>query len=72
VAAATFCAQYMSTCNFAATARYTNMQDCMTKYDAAALGVKGCRAHHLCNAVTTSNLTHCEHAAGLTGPPACM
>ena len=71
VSATDFCKKYETVCTYGGAMRYTNMGDCVSKYDAAAAGVKSCRAAHLCNAVVAGAATHCPHATGLT-VPACM
>ena len=69
VEAMAFCMEYSSACTFGGDMRYTNMGDCVTKYMAAAAGVKSCRAGHLCNAIVggtpAAKTTHCPHATGL-------
>src|SRR5260370_35936286 len=72
ISAMDFCKEYSTVCTFGGAMRYTNMGDCVSKYDAASTSVKTCRAGHLCNAAMAGGATtHCPHATGLQ-LPACM
>ena len=62
-AAATFCAQYESTCGFGDTGRHADMDACITAYGALSPARQSCVTTHVGLASSGAAL-HCPHATG--------
>jgi hypothetical protein len=73
IAAADFCTQYMSTCQFGSgAAKYISVDDCKAKYAAYTGEQKWCVAYHLCKGAENNAVgkdVHCPHTAGGGGDP---
>jgi hypothetical protein len=74
LAAADFCTLYLFNCSGVAGVTipdaYSTQEKCVAAYSAATTAQKGCRSHHLCNALlkdTATRVTHCPHAVGEGG-----
>ena len=64
-AAATFCAQYQTTCGFGGTNRFADLSACVSMYGAFVANRQRCATEHLCNAGQAGQATlHCPHATG--------
>jgi hypothetical protein len=67
VSASDFCAKVATICMFGAdSSHYASISDCLTKYGAASMAGKACRAGYLCNRTKTTlvNPFECIFAAG--------
>ena len=72
-----YCNDWFSTCQPLAmwSATYASPAACLAACSTWADGKLCCRAEHVQNAVNANNMnqmnTHCGHAVGVDGPPAC-
>jgi hypothetical protein len=74
LAAADYCTLYLFNCTGVAgvtiPAAYSTMEKCVEAYTSASTAQKGCRSHHLCNALLkdmATRVTHCPHVVGEGG-----
>ncbi len=59
-----FCSEYETVCTFGGADRYTDMADCIAKFNSYDAARQACVTTHLGLAKTQSATTHCPHATG--------